>query len=167
MTVCVCDPVITKCDISHNLGTFPLQMQCQKTLDDKLHDAIVYGRPHRVKDLLEQKANPNYERQPKWQQGLHLCAILSSIHFGHEQASIMELLLKHGANVNRTNHTGQTALFCTSAPQIATILVDSGADVTFQDLNGRTAEDYARLIGATEFQDWLQRSSKLQKTLDN
>ena len=62
-------------------------------------------------------------------------------------AEIVQLLLAEGALVNALNKWNESALIVGSlksgVPEVATLLIDAGADMTLQDVDGLTALDMA------------------------
>ena len=59
-------------------------------------------------------------------------------------------LIQAGAQLNRRNVEGQTALMVTLDPDVARVLLEAGADKTVRDKNGKTALDLARELELTE-----------------
>ncbi len=65
-------------------------------------------------------------------------------------AATAKVLIHAGANLNRRNVEGQTALMLTLDPQVARVLLEAGADKTVRDKDGKTALDLARALQLTE-----------------
>ena len=65
-------------------------------------------------------------------------------------AASAKVLIQAGAQLNRRNVEGQTALMLTLDPEVARILIEAGADKTVRDKNGKTALDLARELELTE-----------------
>ena len=74
--------------------------------------------------------------------------------------SLAALLLNHKADVNTTNFNGATALiFASTFKQVAIIkmLLEHGADTTVKDDRGNSALDHAKMQGATEVIELLEK----------
>ena len=65
-------------------------------------------------------------------------------------AASAKVLIAAGAQLNRRNVEGQTALMLTLDPEVARALLEAGADKTVRDKNGKTALDLARESQLTE-----------------
>jgi len=65
-------------------------------------------------------------------------------------AASAKVLIQAGAQLNRRNVEGQTALMVTLDPEVARVLLEAGADKTVRDKNGKTALDLARELELTE-----------------
>ncbi len=65
-------------------------------------------------------------------------------------AASARVLIQAGAQLNRRNVEGQTALMLTLDPEVARVLLEAGADKTVRDKNGKTALDLARELELTE-----------------
>jgi len=65
-------------------------------------------------------------------------------------AASAKVLIQAGANLNRRNVEGQTALMVTLDPEVVRVLLEAGADKTVRDKNGKTALDLARALQLTE-----------------
>ncbi len=65
-------------------------------------------------------------------------------------AASAKVLIQAGAQLNRRNVEGQTALMMTLDPEIARVLLEAGADKTVRDKKGKTALDLARELELTE-----------------
>lgn len=113
-----------------------------------LHDmqtAISTGNVAAVERLLEKVDSPNVLLNSGWP------LIVHAAYFCHH--SIIQLLIKHGANVNAVNDTGDTALHAAcksgidlqSESIVKTVadLVSFGANLDAKDFNGRTPLMYA------------------------
>lgn len=65
-------------------------------------------------------------------------------------AASAKVLIQAGAQLNRRNVEGQTALMVTLDPEVVRVLLEAGADKTVRDKNGKTALDLARELELTE-----------------
>ena len=65
-------------------------------------------------------------------------------------AASAKVLIQAGAQLNRRNVEGQTALMVTLDPDVARVLLEAGADKTVRDKKGKTALDLARELELTE-----------------
>jgi ankyrin repeat protein len=65
-------------------------------------------------------------------------------------AASAKVLIAAGAQLNRRNVEGQTALMVTLDPEVARVLLEAGADKTVRDTKGKTALDLARELEFTE-----------------
>jgi ankyrin repeat protein len=65
-------------------------------------------------------------------------------------AASAKVLIAAGAQLNRRNVEGQTALMVTLDPEVARMLLEAGADKTVRDKSGKTALDLARELDLTE-----------------
>jgi ankyrin repeat protein len=65
-------------------------------------------------------------------------------------AASAKVLIQAGANLNRRNVEGQTALMLTLDPEVARVLLEAGADKSVRDNQGKTALDLARELQLTE-----------------
>lgn len=74
---------------------------------------------------------------------------------GHRD--IVETLLKHGANVDCISMIGLTALHRVTDIEIARLLLDAGCNLTLTDIDGRTAEVYARCMGRHAIADLIKQ----------
>lgn len=88
---------------------------------------------------------------------------------------IMRELIRHGADVNRTNSTGETALMWAShygQIEYVRVLLEHNADVRMVDYWGNSAIDYARREGhqavASMLESALRKEAKRRmRSLDN
>ena len=61
----------------------------------------------------------------------------------------MEILIKHGADVNKQDILGCTPLIyaaLSNKPEITKLLLKYGADPSIKDKDGKTALDYAKML---------------------
>jgi ankyrin repeat protein len=65
-------------------------------------------------------------------------------------AASAKVLIQAGANLNRRNVQGQTALMLTLDSEVARALLEAGADKAVRDHKGKTALDLARELQLTE-----------------
>ena len=97
-------------------------------------------------------------------------AIMWNVMSGVTDYEILRTLIKNGAKIDAANMHGTTPLMQVAdrgfKPEILKILLDSGADVTLKDRDGKTALDYAEhnkyLIGTEAYN--LLREKTLSKT---
>ena len=65
------------------------------------------------------------------------------------------LLVRAGADVNAVGDRGRTPLFCTDRVEVATILVDAGADIRHRDDQGMTIKELANALERSDIARWL------------
>ena len=93
--------------------------------------AVMQGRAKIARVLLEAGAEIDATDE------LGHSALVRANQFGKFQA--VRWLLRYGADPNKANQVGQTALFgCLGHPKIAQVLLDAGADPNHADREGRT-----------------------------
>ena len=103
--------------------------------------AVERGDLELVSLFIKNGANPD---SPQSYQGLLHIATATG------QAEIAKLLLNHGANINRLDRFGRTALHwaaITGHRDLLSLLVEHGADATMEDHNGQTALWWAKHSG--------------------
>ncbi|WP_234030230.1 ankyrin repeat domain-containing protein [Erythrobacter mangrovi] len=108
-----------------------------------LHIATQRRDPTWVRFLLQKGANPNIETRD----GVSPLEIAVQLGF----IEGVELLLKHGAQVDTTNIAGETPLISAvhrRDVEMIRALIAKGANPERADNSGRTARDYAELMGA-------------------
>ena len=92
------------------------------------------------------RENPNLEARTSYDGG---CTVLmDAVSFTYEP-KIIYFLVKHGANINATSESGETALMIAARRDwpgdvIVRALLKNGADLDMKDDGGKTAEDHAR-----------------------
>ncbi len=77
----------------------------------------------------------------------------------------VEKLLEAGADVNKQNNDGETALFFAAEHgyvEIAEKLIEEGADVNVQNNNGGTTLMYAIEYGYTEIMEMLRNAGAVE-----
>ena len=92
------------------------------------------GDAGRVKELLLSGFDPNQTNGVK--PLLHLAA-------GCGHLDVANVLIAHGAEVNRPDMIGMTPLHYTTNPEVAKVLIEYGAEVDIQDHFGATPLRYA------------------------
>jgi hypothetical protein len=120
-----------------------------------LHLAAAFGTPQSV-DLLLQHGAPvdAISKNPQRNQALHAALAL-----GRNPETVC-LLLAHGADPNAIQVGGFTALFSAASANrrdLAEVLLDHGARALHRSDLGKTAADFARERGHTEFAEWLEQ----------
>lgn len=102
--------------------------------EQKIMDLIVATDLSYIRDLIENGGDPNGDYNVN---GINVfpLAFASS----KEKA---DLLINSGADVNKTNNKGQTALMLNKNTEVAFFLIQSGADCKKLDDNGRNAIFY-------------------------
>jgi ankyrin repeat protein len=101
--------------------------------NEQLWEAVEEGNERAVKQILQDKGDPNYKKTYNGIKDTSLL-ILASI-LGYR--SIAQLLLEHGAKVNDTNTFGETALHYASLcewHEVVQQLVESQAEVDAVDV---------------------------------
>lgn len=119
-----------------------------------LHLAAAFGTPESV-DLLLQHGAPvdAVSKNPQRNQPLHAALALG------RNPETVRLLLAHGADPNATQVGGFTPLFSAAGANrrdLAELLIEHGAHALHPSDLGKTAADFARERGHTEFADWLE-----------
>ena len=185
------DRSIVKLLIDNGANINVLNNAGQKAADHKdspLHDAAAQGDAKEIAKILKNKNDMNvrniYGRTPLFDAvsfyGIESTIIRSLIASGadvtiadatentplHESVlvgniSILRLLLNAGAQVNKQNILGDTALHCAvkagyrkafrSYTAIVKVLIDSGADLSLKNNEGKIAADYAKLDSIKKF----------------
>ena len=98
--------------------------------------AAAKGSPENVKLLIEKGADVN-RKDSHGETALMLAAGRQR----YSQLSSIRLLLDHGARVQHVNDQGQSVLMAAAShgqPEVASVLIESGADVNGKDANGET-----------------------------
>lgn len=98
--------------------------------------AAAKGSPENVKLLIAKGADVN-RKDSHGETALMLAAGRQR----YSQLSLIRLLLDHGADAQHINDQGQSALMAAAShgqPEVASILMESGADVNGKDANGDT-----------------------------
>ena len=119
-----------------------------------LHESIRHNKPGIVKLLIDAGADLDMISDNK-----------TPLMFAIEQNNwhLVDVLLRHGANINSTNQQGKTALFYCAKygnPQVMKFLLDKGADINRKDKKGRKVIDYAKECKNNEVADFLKNQKK-------
>ena len=120
------------------------------------NEAVSKGEVATVAELLEMGVGVNILHGGEM-------ALMLAIHSGHRD--IVELLLKHGADVNTTFRYKETALMKASFRgylDIVELLIENGADINARDSLGRTA-----LIEVSQYQYGEQRRDIVELLIEN
>ncbi|KAH9500048.1 hypothetical protein Btru_076480 [Bulinus truncatus] len=122
---------------------------------DDLHQAIRRGNVEKVKEILA-----SGDVQPDVQDEKDFSALVAA---GlQEKFEIMDLLLKHGADVNRKDASGKTPLIhASSRDLLETVkwLCEHGADVKMLDKSGMAAIHHAVDGGFVKVVEWMLDNS--------
>ncbi len=125
-------------------GTTLVNTRDQSTGQSALHIVVQRRDETWTKFLLERGANPNAIDK----RGNTPLAIASSLGF----VEGVELLLKRGARVDVANSAGETPLISAVHRRdiaMVRLLLKNGANADGTDNSGRSARDYAKLMGST------------------
>ncbi|THB84436.1 ankyrin repeat domain-containing protein [Pantoea allii] len=87
--------------------------------------------PDEVQKFIDQGADANYHFTIKDKEFFPLCRALN--------VSVASVLVKNGADLNKRNSKGQTALMLNKQASVLRFLVENGADVSCVDRQGRNA----------------------------
>jgi len=135
------------CSCSLSLEDSPLCGKCDGIDTDVSVSSVILSPAHAarqvryretIKRLITAGADVNSAKDGK-------TLLAQASHFGH--TDLMILLLNHHADVNKTNHTGQTPLHfaCyTDDEKVFELLIAAYVDINARDENGQTALDVAR-----------------------
>ena len=118
-------------------STVPSQKQINELIDHAGE-----GNAKAVEDFLKRFGDKYVDAQ---YEGVGITALGSAL--WKEQPTIAEILLKHGANVNRANGDGYTLLMSAARDnkaEMAALLLKNGANSAAADKHGRTALSIAR-----------------------
>ncbi len=77
-----------------------------------------------------------------------------------KHVEVVEILMKHGADVNLKHQNDLTALHAAAAnghAQMVKMLVDNGANKSAKDSGGKTPADYAKEKGFQEIENYLRQ----------
>lgn len=88
--------------------------------------AAKIGLPHRIEEILDTGIDVNVRHD------LYHCAIIQAVSNGKFEA--VDLLLRHGANVDSLDNINNTPLILTDSHEIAKRLIQAGADVNHRNL---------------------------------
>jgi len=124
--------------IQHNLQSlYNLSTHLGARLDPQsiyttaaLRTAIMNNNTAMVQELLDRGVNPN----TTFNHGI--TALMTALFMGSRP--IMDLLIAHGADINRRTDTGRSILFMTYQPETIDYLIQHGADVTACTHDGNT-----------------------------
>jgi uncharacterized protein len=119
-----------------------------------LHLAAAFGTPLSVEALIFRGAKVDaVSKNAQKNQPIHAVLALG------RNASTIELLIAHGADVNATQAGGFTAIFSAAAANrqdLAELLVNHGANPAHTNDQGKTAADFARERGHEGLAAWLE-----------
>lgn len=121
-----------------------------------LQHAILTGRTQVADVLLANGATLNADR-----------LLLLAAAQGTSDRDVIRYLVKHGADINRRDSNGDTALLLAVRDgnlRLARHLIDQGADVNASDRDGRTVLSLALSMGQTELATLLRRYGALVTT---
>ena len=82
-----------------------------------------------------------------------------------QRKTIIDSLIKHGADVNKKNEDGRTPIFYCAGQEYATWLIEAGANIFEKDNNGNNPLVYSIINNKDKLIDFLKKEYK--KTNDN
>jgi ankyrin repeat protein len=90
---------------------------------------------------------------------------------GHaaDELMVLNVLLRNGADLNATNHNGETPLHIAAqhnSPHLALLLMARGADPLARDKIGRTPLELAARYGYRDFLEIIKHNARRVPTLD-
>jgi ankyrin repeat protein len=144
-----------KCNNRKRLGWLLNRYPHLKTAFDHAHDsalawAAYLNNAGMLPWLLQQGVNPD---TPDSGGGTLLMAAGET-----NDMELVQLLQRHGADINLRNHRGETAFSYACANDslaVAKLLFLSGADINTIDVGGGSPLDWAVCWSSPEFRDWL------------
>ena len=132
-------------------------------VNTQLLEAIEQEKPRVVRRLLESKANPNTPAGPLKQSPLMLA---NNVQNEESRKTILELLLKKGADVNMQDSSGQTvlmkAVLANDSDTVST-LMSHQCDIRLSDCDGNNVLCHAALSGNEEFVRLFVQEMKRRK----
>lgn len=129
-------------------------LSCVGDNTENLAQAAKRGDLESVSRLLASGADVDTEDSKQ-----HATALMWAAHEGH--SGIVELLIEHGASINKRKPTGETALWFAAQQgrlEALKMLVRHGADSTIPGWGGATALEVARNKGRQEIVDYLRQA---------
>lgn len=114
--------------------------------------AIFFGQPAVARLLIERGADVNAQAE----NAQHVGAIHAAV--ARQDQEILSLLLQRGADPNRTQQLGFTALHGTAGAGnrlLSELLISHGADRKAKSDDGKVPADLAREKGHLDLADWL------------
>ena len=130
--------------------------------DLQLSEAVVQGKSRVVKRLLDSRANPNHANEVGQTPLMLACFIQDD----ESRKTILQLLLRKGADVNIQDFRGMTVLM--SAIQVEDMdttqfIMSHGCNVQLVDGDGNNALSYASALGNEQLVQALVRVFKRQR----
>ena len=118
-------------------------------IQDELKEAVNAGDVDKVKTLIEEGADVNWQDDRLGTTVLMFCANLGSAELG----KIIPMMIQAGLDPNMQNLEGETALHMSAKGGnlgAAKLMIEAGADVNIVDSTGRTVCFYAAQNGLAE-----------------
>jgi len=107
---------------------------------EALFIAAAKGDQREIERLIQEGVDVNGQKKNGWKTGW--TALFYAAASGRDNSAVIELLLKHKANINAKDVNGRTALLAAMEPHDTRAnikaLIDGGADVSVQDFGGDT-----------------------------
>lgn len=135
-----------KVEVRNAKGESPLMM------------AALKGKPELVRRLIQRQAEVN---KPGWAP-LHYAAS----HASERSVAVVHLLLEHHAFIDAQSPNGSTPLMMASMyghPQVARLLLESGADTNMKNEQGLSAIDFARRAGRQDLAEAIAAAIRAQQ----
>lgn len=126
-----------------------------QNMNDSMYDAVVKGDSVAMKEFINRGVDVNLIiKQGFVETNLIITAVYN------KNADVLNLLLRHGADVDQDDGFGATALMyavSTAQPELVKILLEHNADPNLKDKTGNTAFSNAKKV----------RSKEINKLLDS
>ena len=128
-------------------------VSCAGDNTENLAQAAKRGDLKAVNSLLESGVDVDTEDSKQ-----HATALMWAAHEGYPD--VVELLIEHGASINKRKATGETALWFAAQQgwiEALKVLIQHGADVNITGWQGASALEVARKKGHQEVEDYLRQ----------
>jgi ankyrin repeat protein len=129
-------------------------VSCAGDNTENLAQVAKRGDLKAVNSLLESGVDVDTEDSKQ-----HATALMWAAHEGYPD--VVELLIEHGAGINKRKSTGETALWFAAQQgrlEVVKVLVQHGADVNITGWEGASALEVARKKGHPKIVDYLRQA---------